>query len=268
MKTSALLLDPPIHGVLIVGQLIAFWPVWIWYGQRTIDGSDEPWGVMALVIALAIVFLRKPLHQPSSRVIAACTTLAVIYALGHSLLPDLVKGGLAAISLACLLSSMSYGRLVQPALAGLMMLSLPLIASLQFFGGFPLRLVTSYIVAFVLEAIGLEVQAQGTLLHWAGEIVAVDAPCAGIKMLWSGLFLNFTLAARADLNFGITWLCTSLTLLSVFAGNLLRTMTLFFVESGIVSAPDFMHQTIGLVAFGLVAAAVVFIHRSIRRSLP
>lgn len=262
MKGIRFMLSTPL---LILLQSAAFWPVWRWYGRRTVDGSDEPWGILALIIALAIVAARRRVTSPSIAAVAVCSVFAAIYTLGYTVLPPLVKGGLAALALACVLSSISYGRAIQPALAGLLLLSLPLIASLQFFGGFPLRLVTTHLVAFILSTAGWEVQAQGTLLRWAGEIIAVDAPCAGIKMLWSGLFLNFALAAWANLRLGMTWLCTSLTLFSVFVGNVLRATALFFTESGIVPAPDFMHQTIGLLVFTLVAMAVFAIHGFNRR---
>ena len=251
--------------LLIIIQLVAFWPVWRWYAQRTVDGSDEPWGILALLSSLVIVAARRRFAPPCGATLTLVAALAAIYALGYAALPALVKAAFAALALAGILSSISYGKVMRPALAGLMLLSLPLMASLQFFGGFPLRLITTHLVAFVLSSAGWEVEASGTLLRWAGEIIAVDAPCAGIKMLWSGLLLNFTLAAWANLGFGMTWLCTSATLFSVFAGNVLRATALFFTESGIVTAPQFMHQAIGMLVFALVATAVISIHGCNRR---
>ncbi len=261
IKAGAVLATP----LLIPLQLAAFWPVWRWYAQRTVDGSDEPWGILALISTVLVVAVRRRFRPPGAGAVMMVTVLAFVYTLGYTVLPPLLRAGFAALALACILSSISYGRAMRPALAGLMLLSLPLMASLQFFGGFPLRLITTHLVAFMLSATGYEVQAQGTLLRWAGEIIAVDAPCAGIKMLWSGLFLNFTLAAWANLGLGMTWLCTSLTLFSVFIGNVLRAAALFFTESGILAAPDFMHQAIGLAVFGLVAIAVFSIHDFNRR---
>jgi exosortase/archaeosortase family protein len=246
--------------MLLFIQALAFWPVWRWYAERTADGSDEPWGILALATAAAIVAARGRLEAPSAAATMVCGVLALSYALGSAALPALVKGGLAALALACVFSTVSYGRAMQPAVAGLMLLSLPLLASLQFFGGFPLRLLTTHLVTILLATAGWEVEAEGTLLRWAGEIIAVDAPCAGIKMLWSGLFLNFTLAAWEDLSLGATWLRTSLTMFCVFVGNVFRATALFFTESGIVAAPEFMHQGIGVAAFTGVALAVFFIH--------
>jgi exosortase/archaeosortase family protein len=249
---------------LLLLQALAFWPVWQWYGRRMVDGSDEPFGVLALLSATIIVLARRPFARPSYAVVMVCAGLVSVYLITYQHLPSLIRGVLAALALACLLSAVGYRRTLHPAIAGLLVLSLPLLASLQFFGGFPLRLVTTHLVAMGLSLFGWEVGAQGTLLHWAGEIIAVDAPCAGIKMLWSGLLLNFTLAAWADLDLLKTWLGTSLTLLSVFIGNVLRATALFFTESGLVSAPEFMHQGIGVIVFALVACVVLGLHRRLR----
>ncbi len=251
---------------LLLLQALAFWPVWQWYARRMVDGSDEPLGVLALLSAAIIVVARRPFAQPSPGAVIVCAFLATVYLLAYSGMPALFKGALAVLALACVFSAIGYQRALQPAIAGLLLLSLPLLASLQFFGGFPLRLITTHLVAMGLSLVGWDVVAQGTLLRWAGEIIAVDAPCAGIKMLWSGLFLNFTLAAWANLGLITTWLATSLTMLCVFFGNVLRATALFFTESGIVSAPEFVHQGIGVIVFALVALLVIRLHSGLRRT--
>ena len=35
--------------------LLALWPHWRWMAARMVDGSDEPWGAVALVTALVLV---------------------------------------------------------------------------------------------------------------------------------------------------------------------------------------------------------------------
>jgi exosortase/archaeosortase family protein len=75
------------------------------------------------------------------------------------------------------------------------------------------------------------------------------------------------LATWRELNFLTTWLSTSFTLFSVFIGNIFRATVLFFTESGIIDAPDFAHQAIGLIVFAIVATAVFgFHHLNQRRS--
>ena len=42
----------------IIVLLAAFWPVWVWYARRIVDGSDEPLGLGALAVAGWLVWTR------------------------------------------------------------------------------------------------------------------------------------------------------------------------------------------------------------------
>ena len=42
--------------LLLALQLIAFWHIWVWYLKRITDISDEPWGILALLTAIIILF--------------------------------------------------------------------------------------------------------------------------------------------------------------------------------------------------------------------
>ena len=240
--------------------IMSFWPVWLWYAKRLSDGSDEPWGILALLAVAAIAALQGSRSKPSSTAIGCSACLVIAYAAAYSWLPFLVRGVLSVLALSFLLSSKYFGKTLQPGITGLLILSLPLIASLQFYGGFPIRFVTAHLCAWLINLIGYPVTVEGTLLHWFGEVIAVDAPCAGIKMLWSALFVNFCLAAWLDLGFFRTWTLTSFTMSAVFVGNVLRAFILFFIESGIVVAPDWAHSAIGVLVFSGVLIAILSLH--------
>ena len=246
--------------LFLTAQIAAFWSVWLWYISRMLDGSDEPWGIIALLTVSFLVIKKSVWAMPTPSALIIASAIAIIYTLSYGFTPPLIRGGLAVIAIGFSISSICYGRTIQTGIIGLMLLSLPLVASLQFYGGFPIRVITAYVSSFLLGLFGYSVQPQGTLLYWLGEVVAVDAPCAGIKMLWTGLYLNFTLATWRELNFLTTWLSTSFTLFSVFIGNIFRATVLFFTESGIIGAPDFTHQAIGLIVFAIVATAVFGFH--------
>jgi exosortase/archaeosortase family protein len=226
-----------------------------------LDGSDEPWGILALITVLVLVLKKRVWHVPSTRSVVISSMIAAIYAAGYGWLPPLFRGLLTVVALSFSLSSICYGRTVHAGIFGLMIVSLPLIASLQFYGGFPIRVITAFVSSHLLGLLGYDVHPQGTLLFWLGEVIAVDAPCAGIKMLWTGLYLNFTLAAWRELGFFATWLSTSFTLFSVFVGNIFRATLLFFTESGIVNAPDVAHEAIGIMVFAIVAFGVLGFHQ-------
>ena len=250
--------------ILVSAQLICFWPVWWWYGRRITDGSDEPWGVLALATVAALLLRRGQFENRIGGVALASSGLVCMYLLGYGFLPPLVRGMIAMLALGLTLNSACYGKSLQAGAFGLLMLSLPVIASIQFYGGFPVRYVTAATAAQILGLIGYDVQAQGTLMYWLGEVIVVDAPCAGIKMLWAGLYLNFTLAMLHNLSLLTSWVGTSFTLTSVFVANVLRATLLFFTESGIIRAPAVTHQAIGLVSFFWVVVAVLFIHKHLR----
>ncbi len=251
----------------IILQCVAFWPVWQWYVERMLDGSDEPWGIFSLISVLTIVTIRKTWKVLPASTIFICCIIITLYTVSYGQIPALFRGVLAMISLAVLISAISFGRTVQAGILGLMLLSLPLIASLQFYGGYPIRFITTFVSSHLVSLLGYEVHPQGTLLYWAGEVIAVDAPCAGIKMMWTGLFLNFTLATYRNLGFFSTWFSTSFTLFIVFIGNILRTTLLFFTESGIINAPDIAHQGIGIFVFALIAMTIISFHQYKRKAM-
>jgi len=250
-------------------QLIAFWPVWLWYGQRMLDQSDEPWGILALVTVLFILVRQKDArHAISQQALIIASALTLVYVATFGLLPPLLRAIVAVLAMSVTLAGIGFGRASQAGVAGLLLLSLPLIASLQFYGGFPIRAITAFCSSQLLNWIGFDVLPQGTLLYWQGEVIAVDAPCAGIKMLWTALYLNFTLAAWRNQGLLTTWLSTSVTMFSVFIGNVLRSTLLFFTESGIVHAPSLAHSVIGIFVFALVATTVFAFHQYNARTAP
>ena len=253
--------------ILLLVQSVAFWPVWRWYWARMADGSDEPWGVLALVTGLLITLLRgnkNVQHIAAFKLTLISTLSVVLYILIYPYAPPLLRGGIALLVLSGSLSRCFFARPLQPGLLGLLLLSLPVIASLQFYGGYPMRLLTAHLSAEIISSIGYPVKASGTSLLWFGEVVAVDAPCAGIKMLWSGLFLHFTLIAWNNLTLKMSWLTTSITLSTLFFANVIRATLLFFTESGLIDAPGWAHQAIGLFTFLIVAMMILTIHRQIK----
>lgn len=255
-----------IRGFLLL-QIMSFWPVWEWYGKRLTDGSDEPWGILALLAAIGIGMLRGRWQSPPFSALYLSTLIVALYGILYGWLPFLLRGFLCMLALSLVLSPALFGRRIQPGITGLLILSLPLIASLQFYGGFPIRFLTAHLSAWFVALIGFPVEVQGTLMYWAGEVIAVDAPCAGIKMLWSGLFVNFCLATWFDLNLFRTWIATTFTMASIFTGNVLRAAALFFVESGIVHAPSWSHQGIGVLVFLCVTAAILTVHSRLQKGV-
>jgi exosortase/archaeosortase family protein len=138
-----------------------------------------------------------------------------------------------------------------------MYLSLPLIPTLQFYGGYPLRILVAGVAAPVLRLGGFSVIQEGTCLNWGGQLIWIDAPCSGVRMLWVGLYLACTLASLYGLRFFKTLLVLGLSFYAIIDGNIFRAVALFYLEAGIVEMPGWAHAYAGVVAFLIVAAGIV-----------
>lgn len=246
-------------------QLLAFWEVWWWYVTRAIYSWDQPWGVLALVAALVFVFAsRKPLPQ-EDRSLLLPASLIVLYIATYQIFPPLARAAIAFTAVAVTTSSLRFGKSFHPGLLGLFYLSLPALPSLQFFGGYPLRVVVAQLTAPILRLGGFAVIPEGTCLNWAGQLIWIDAPCSGIKMLWVGLFLTFVLACFYSLPVLKTLLLVPLSFLIIIGANVFRAIALFYIEAGVLQVPSWGHEYAGLIAFLLEALGIVSIVFRLRR---
>ena len=221
------------YSAFLLLQFLAFWPVWRWYIARLFDSSDEPWGLLALVTAILFTGIKGKDMQIGPHQVMLSSIFLFAYMAGFAVLPPLGRAVLAIMSIASILGPSRFGRPVHIGIIGLLLLSLPIIASLQFYMGYPVRFITALIAAKLISLTGYYTTASGTCLSWAGELISIDAPCSGIRMLWAGLYLNFTLACFTGIGAVRTWLAYSLSMLIIFTGNVMRATALFYVETGI-----------------------------------
>jgi exosortase/archaeosortase family protein len=256
--------------LLLAALLAALWPHWLWMVRRLTDGSDEPWGVLALATALVLVAREwRTLVVPSRRVLALSATLAVAAAALRGFVPPLLAATLAMAAVAAFLAGARPTRRALP-LATLLLLALPIIASLQFYAGYPLRAATAALAAPLLQLVGVAAQAQGAALVHDGRVVLVDPPCAGIGMLWVGAYTAALLSHLADAPARHALRNAFVAAASVFAANVLRNIALFFPEGLDLQWPAWAHPAIGLAAFtlALLPIALVATRRPAQRSGP
>ncbi|MBD9680177.1 exosortase Q [Pseudomonas sp. PDM18] len=230
---------------------LAAWPSWLWAARRLGDGSDDPLGIIALA-ALGLLLWRDRSSlraQPRLRWLGVAALLLIVGALFQSILPPLLRGLLSVLAL--LLVILSLRAPGQPWLAwlGLGVLSLPLLSSLQFFVGYPLRVVTAEVSAWLLRLGSWTVERQGSSLLVDGQWVMVDAPCSGIQMAWVGYFTACSLAAWQRLPDRSLLRRLPLVGLLVLGGNILRNTLLVWGESGASGFPGWAHEAIGLLVF-------------------
>jgi len=252
--------------LLIAGlQLIAFWDVWLWYLARAAYSWDQPWGLLAFAAALAFLFVSKKPLPAGERSLLVPALLVLVYAATYFFLPPLARAVIAFTALAATLSSLRLGRTFHPGLFGLFYLSLPAIPTLQFFGGYPLRLVVAGLTAPILRIAGFAVVVEGTCLNWGGKLIWIDAPCSGIKMLWVGMLLTFLLLCLYELPAVKALMLLFLAFVVIVVGNVFRAVALFYMEAGVLSMPSWGHDYAGVVAFVLQAAGIISIMFILRR---
>ncbi|MDQ8191493.1 exosortase/archaeosortase family protein [Roseibacillus persicicus] len=246
---------------------LALWPQAQWFVKRTFDGSDEPLGLLALATAAILAWQgkdllvpkktrgRRPLNTPPAVPLSQqLAWLALVLTVASSFfLPNLITAalGLCAVALVA-------GLFRNPGLMGLLFLSLPVMASLDFYLGWPVRLAVSVCSEGLLNLLQLPVTREGTLLFFQGAEVGVDPPCSGLRMLWFTAYLSCTLAAMNRLSGRKLLLLLPLAALLSIVANILRAVALFFPESGLLSFPHWTHEAIGAVlhltvALGLLA---------------
>jgi exosortase/archaeosortase family protein len=181
-----------------------------------------------------------------------CGGLAV-YAAAYSALPPLAR----AVGFVTGLGLIAGQRVFPLAWWSLLVLSLPFVATLQFYLGYPLRWLTTLACVPLLRLGGLTVTAEATTLCWAGERVVVDTPCSGLHMLWTGWFLGAVLACWHRLDGRSTVRLLSFAGVVIFAANILRATCLFCFESNVWPSTSWTHEGVGLAAFALAAVAIV-----------
>ncbi len=243
--------------VLILLQILAFWSVWRWYFLRLSSSSDEFYGILALLAIAVLSFKFRVKDSPVLNFKLIALSIAV-YALFFPFLPPLARAVIAVTSLTCTISGFSFGKRFHFGIWSLFLLGLPVVASMQFYLGFPLRVLVGEATAFLLKLNGLSVFREGVCLFYGERIIWIDAPCSGVKMLWAGFFLTGLLITI----YRFTFVKSLLAFISAFAiillGNIFRATGLFYLEAGIIKLPDFAHEAIGVSAFILTCSGIVF----------
>lgn len=239
-------------------QAAALWPHWRWATARLADGSDDPLGLAAIVVlGFALWRLAPRLRSAPSRawllVAMAGTLLATLAAM---LAPPLLAACVAVLALvAGLCAFVPSGTPLLP-LAGLSVLALPVVSSLQFYAGFPLRVVTAQLSTWALQIGGMAAERSGTAMLVEGRLVIVDAPCSGVQMVWMAYFCACTVAWWCGLDNHRFLKRAAFVGVIVLAGNVLRNSVLVVLEARQANVPALWHEAIGLVVLALVCAAV------------
>lgn len=251
----------------------AFWESWRWLAQRTWWNPED--AVILLVTAVLVLGLaaRRILAERTLSPLPALPLAAAIIA--HMALvrvaPPLAAASLAVTTTLAAVWIATHGARPPPAFWGLCLLIMPVLPTLQFFLGYPMRLVAAALTVPLLQLNGLAVTRSGVTLEWRGETILFDAPCSGVTMLWAGLLLLFVITTIER----TTWLelarATFLALRLLLAANVLRAASLFYLETGALALPldgAQVHESVGLAAYGAALLVLVIALQRMRRPTP
>jgi exosortase/archaeosortase family protein len=239
-------------------QAAALWPHGLWAARRLADGSDDPLGLAAAALLVLLLVRQADRLRPQPRLAwLAAAALAVLAAnLSLAWWPPLAAAMLAALSLGLALAAWLPDGTPRSPYAGLVLLALPLIASLQFYAGFPLRVLTAEASAWLLRAGGIEAARSGVSMLVHGRLVVVDAPCSGVQLAWLGYFSACAAAAWLGVGDRAFWRRLPLVGVIVLGANVLRNSVLVALEARPQGLDAGLHEAIGLAALVPACAAI------------
>ena len=245
---------------LMLCLLLASWPQTAWMARRMVDGSDDPLGVLALAALLAVLFAqRKRLRQsPSLGWLLAAMALIGAAAWAQASLPDLLAALLAMLGLACGARALLPQRVASGPLLLLAVLALPLLASLQYFAGYPLRVLVAEVTRWLMAG-SHQVLREGATLIVDGHLVLVDAACSGVQLAWMGYFCAASLALLRGVDTRrflarLPWVGAL-----VLVGNIARNWVLVTLQADGQPLTGWPHEAIGLACLAAVCAGVACI---------
>lgn len=242
--------------------MAATWDAWRWYGARAWAAPEEAAALGALALTLAALGLpRLARWRPDIAVPPwPSAMLLALYAATYGALPPILRCAIAAVAVLFPLAVAAFRRPPPLALWGLAVLALPVVPSLQFTLGYPMRALSAALTAMLLRMQGLAVSSEATFLLWRGEKVQFDAPCSGVNMLWAGLLLTLAAAALLRLKAARASLALAGAVMLTLAANVLRAASLFYVEAGLIAgAAPWWHEGVGFAAFAMSAAGMLWI---------
>jgi exosortase/archaeosortase family protein len=246
---------------IVLIPIAGYWHIWQWYFNRVKSSPEEAIGLLAMFAfmlfwCLLTISRRHALFKFS---LWPISLLLVIYSLSFFLpIPSIVKSAVAFLTLFLTIYWASFGTHPPVSFCGLVLISLPVVPSLQFYLGYPARYISAGATVPLLQLNGFSVSQNATNLVWNNQLLQFDAPCSGVTMLWAGLLVTLFLSFVYRFSLFKTGVAIFVACLFVLFGNVLRGSSLFYLETGVIpyKAP-WLHEGIGVGAFAFVAIGII-----------
>jgi exosortase/archaeosortase family protein len=239
----------------------ACWSAWLELAAR-ITGPAALLPPMLVLCALAIPLGKRaaPLRHVALTpliLLLASHVLAVLFA------PPIFRIAPASLALCWCLHAASDARAPRASFYGLILLALPVLPTLEFYAAYPARLAAIEASATLLRMNGVGVGVEGLALRFGGELIQFDAPCSGVRMLWTCWFLASALAHLHEFALWRLVLALLLATLCAIAGNILRATSLFYLEARLLDVGDaaWLHAAVGIAAFAMTALLLFMVLR-------
>ncbi len=256
---------------LLIG---AFWPVWVWYVQRYFDRSDEPLGIVALITFLVLIYLRREMPNPSApnkfEWILGIASVA-LYIATFWWAPKAVEGVFAITSLGIFLPRLLSQNKLRICDWILLYMTLPVISTLNFYLGFPARYLIAHLASLVLATCQYPVSVEGVSIYANGQLLEVDPPCGGIKILWFYIYLATSLAGLFKFDWKNTFRIIATSITFAIIGNPLRIALLFMLQVNGVLQGEFehtIHWGTGLSVYSILSLLLILIGTSMSSTKP
>jgi exosortase/archaeosortase family protein len=256
----------------------------MWFVQRTFDHSDEPWGLLSLATVVFLLVLGSKFNLVRDTNMLSPPVTSFIKNLGNfaglsCLLIHLFCGSRAPFMVHAVLMILTIwflviSKLTTPSKAGmlgLLLLILPIMPSVDFYAGYPVRFAVAAGTRLLLNCLGLPVRQDGTILAINQRLFAIDVPCSGIHMLWAEVYAIMLLAYLFGLKLKQTIMLTIAGCALISIGNVFRASTLIVFDllsahlsaSNVTQLEPIVHPLIGLVSFCLVTGMIAFLARKL-----
>ena len=244
----------------------ACWSAWIELAAR-LDGAAT--ALPLLLVTAALAWPAITCAPPRRVALAPLAGLMMAYVIAVLVAPPIFSIAPAFVAICRVLHGCGQDGAPRASFYGLVLLALPVLPTLEFYTAYPVRLAAIEASAALLRMNGIAVSVEGLALRFGTALIQFDAPCSGVRMLWTCWFLASALAYLH--RFCVARYALALVVATLFAvaGNIVRATSLFYVEADILENADaaWLHDAVGLAAFAMTALLLLVAIRPRAREL-